>query len=64
MGTGGFICAFVRLAAKAFFKQDREEANAKRRWYTVLFAELTLCHAVRNVIEQISGPKITPRLEG
>jgi hypothetical protein len=28
------------------------------------FAELTLCHAVRTVIEQISGPKIIQRLGG
>ena len=63
-GHGWVHLRFCSTRCEGIFKQDREEANAKRRWYTVLFEDLTLCHAVRNVIEQISGPKITPRLEG
>jgi hypothetical protein len=62
-GHGWVHLRFCSTRCEGIFKQDQEEANAKRRWYTVLFADLTLCHGVRNVIEQISGPKITPRLE-
>jgi hypothetical protein len=67
-GHGWVHLRFCSTRCEGIFKQDREEANAKRSWYTVLSPSgsrsMTLCHAVRTVIEQISGPKIIQRLGG